>query len=238
MEADPAEKNNIASKHPQLVKQLNALLTGERVDEAAGFANTYHSWQGAKDASLANPLNWTDYIYLNAGITYMQENGSPKAHWCAEISQGSAVADKDAEFLGLAISGSLTVKPGATVHARNELRVGDKGRLVLQGGAVESLRWVDVQPGGTLAGHGTVNADLFSKGTLALSLDKPLVVEGAARLSGKLSLTDAGKLKSGQSHAALKAKSISGRFDNNEVSLGGKSYSIGYTATSITVTAK
>ena len=60
----------------------------------------------------------------------------------------------DAEFLGLAVSGSLAVKPGVKVHARNELRVADKGRLVLQGGVVDSLRWVDVQSGGTLAGHG------------------------------------------------------------------------------------
>jgi hypothetical protein len=238
LKADPVEKNNIASKHPQVVKTLNALLTGERVDEAAGFANTYHSWKGAKDASIAKPSNWTDYVYQNAGITYTQENGPPKAHWCAEISQGSALADKDAEFLGLEVSASLTVKPGVTVSARNELRVGNKGRLVLQGGSVESLRWVDVQPGGTLTGHGAVNAALYSKGTLALNLNKPLVVEGAAKLSGKLSLTDAGTAKKGQSATALKAKSISGRFDNDKISLAGKTYSIGYTATSVTVTAK
>ena len=238
LKADPAEKNNIASKHPQLVKELNALLTGERVDEAAGFANTYHSWQGAKGGSIATPSNWSDYIYLNSGITYMQESGSPKASWCAKIAQGSALADKDAAFLGLEISGKLTVKPGVKVQARNELRVAEKGRLILQGGTVESLRWLDIQPGGTLAGHGAVNASLYAHGTLALSVDKPLVVEGAARLSGKLSLSGAGKVKSGQIHTVLKAKSISGRFDNDKISLAGKNYSIAYTATSVTVTAE
>ena len=130
------------------------------------------------------------------------------------------------------------VKPRATVHARNELRVGDKGRLVLQGGAVESLRWVDVQPGGTLAGHGSVNASLYANGTLDLSVDKSLVVEGAARLSSKLRLTDAGKVKSGQSFTVLKAKSISGRFENDKVSLAGQTYSISYTPTSVTVRLK
>ena len=131
------------------------------------------------------------------------------------------------------------MKPGATVHARNELRVVDKGRLVLQGGAVESLRWVDIQLGGTLAGHGAVNADLFSKGTLALSVDNSLVVEGAAKLSGKLSLSEAGKAKKGQSVTVLKAASISGRFENDKVSLkDGRNYSIAYTPTSVTVTAK
>jgi len=238
LQVDLAEKNNIASKHPKLVKELNALLTGERVDEAAGFANTYHSWQGTKDASIANPLNWSDYVYLNAGITYTQESGSPKAHWCAEISQGSAVADKDSEFLGLALNGSFTVKPRVKVSARNELRVGNKGRLILQGGSVSSLRWLDIQAGGALIGHGTVNAALYSNGTLSLSLGKPLVVDGPAQLSGKLSLAEVGKAKSGESLTVLKAESISGRFDNDRISLAGKSYSIAYTATSVTVTAK
>ena len=214
------------------------LLTGERVDEAAGFANTYHSWQGAKDGSIATHSNWSNYIYLNSGITYMQENGSPKSSWCAKIAQGSALADKDAAFLGLEISGKLTVKSGANVKARNELRVAEKGQLILEGGAVESLRWLDIQPGGTLAGHGAVNASLYARGTLALSVDKPLVVEGVARLSGKLNLSGAGKVKSGQSHTVLKAKSISGRFDNDKISLAGKNYSIAYTATLVTVTAE
>jgi len=238
LQVDMAEKNNIASKHPKLVKELNALLTGERVDEAAGFANTYHSWQGTKDASIATPLNWSDYVYLNAGITYTQESGSPKAHWCAEISQGSAVAAKDSEFLGLALNGSLTVQPRVEVSARNELRVGNKGRLILQGGSVSSLRWLDIQAGGALIGHGTVNAALYSNGTLSLSLGKPLVVDGPAQLSGKLSLAEVGKAKSGESLTVLKAESISGRFDNDRISLAGQSYSIAYTATSVTLTAK
>ena len=148
------------------------------------------------------------------------------------------MADKDAEFLGLAISGSLTVKLGATVHARNELRVADNGRLILQGGSIESLRWVDVQDGGRLLGHGTLHADLYSNGTLALSLNKPLIVEGSARLSGQLSLTDAGKAKSDQSFTLLKAKSISGRFENDKITLAGQTYSIAYSPTSVTVTAK
>ena len=44
LNTDPAEQNNLANVRPQLVKKLNALLTAERVDEPAGFANTYHTW--------------------------------------------------------------------------------------------------------------------------------------------------------------------------------------------------
>ena len=100
------------------------------------------------------------------------------------------------------------------------------------------MRWLDIQAGGALIGHGIVNAALYSKGTLSLSLGKPLVVDGAVKLSGQLSIADAVKVKRGQSVTALKAKSISGRFENDKVSLAGKSYSIAYTATSVTVTVK
>jgi len=237
LQADPGEKNNLASMQPQLVKELNALLAGERVDEAAGFANTYHSWKGAKEGAIGRASNWTDYVYENAGETYQQETGPPQSHWCAKIDRGSAIADKDTAFLGLEISGGLTVKPAVTVHARNELRVAPRGRLILQGGTVESLRWVEVQSGGTLGGRGIVKADLFCKGTLALNLDNPLVVDGAVQLSGKLSLVDAVKLKHGQNATVLKAKSISGRFKNDKVSLAAQNYSIAYTPTSVIVTA-
>ena len=83
-----------------------------------------------------------------------------------------------------------------------------------------------------------MKASLYADGTLALSVDKPLVVEGAAKLSGKLSLSEAGKAKKGQSVTVLKAASISGRFENDKISVAGKSYSIAYTRTSVTVTAK
>jgi hypothetical protein len=238
LEADPGEKNNLASLRPQLVKELNALLTGERVDEAAGFANTYHSWKGGQEGAIGQASNWTDYLYENAGETYQKETGPPQSHWCARINRGSAIATKNTEFLGLEISSRLTVKFGATVHARNELRVDPKGRLILQGGTVESLRWVDVQSGGTLSGHGTVKADLFSQGTLSLNLDKPLVVEGAVKLSGKLSLAGAGQGKSGESITLLRAKSISGGFAINDISLDGKTYLVSYTPTSVLVRIK
>ena len=237
LQADPAERNNIASVHPKLVKELNALLTGERVDEAAGFANTYHTWKGPQEGAVEKAANWTDYVYQNAGETYQKETGPPQSHWCARIDRGSAMATKNTKFLGLEIGSRLTVNPGATVHARNELRITPQGQLILRGGAIESMRWVDVQSGGTLSGHGIVKADLFCKGTLALNLDKPLVVDGAVKLSGKLNFADSVKVKHGQNATVLKAKSISGRFANQKVSLAGKSYSIAYTPTSVTVTA-
>ena len=62
---DPAEQNNLAMDRPQLVKKLNALLTAERVDEPAGFANSYHSWNGNSGGSISEASNWTCLLYTS-----------------------------------------------------------------------------------------------------------------------------------------------------------------------------
>ena len=235
LEADPAERSNLAKKRPRLVNELNALLTGERVDEPAGFANTYHTWGGPEGGSIAKAANWSHYVYENAGITYMREDGPPQAHWSAKIGRGSALADEGTEFLGLEVAGVLKVNAKVAVHARNELRVTDKGRLILQGGRLESLRWVDVREGGTLAGYGAIHADLYARGGLLLRPDKPLVVEGAAKLSGSLSLTGAHALKKGQRVIVLQAQTLTGRFENDKLTHAGEIYSINYGPTSVVV---
>ena len=238
LDADPAEKNNLAKKHPELMKELSILLKGERVDEPAGFANTYHKWKGGPDADIAKATSWSQYIYENAGITYMKEDGSPKSNWTATIKRGTAVASQDTEFLGLEISGRLKVNSNVNVHARNELRVAKNGRLVLQNGQVSSMRWLDVQEGGVLAGHGTVASDLYVQGELSLGVAQPLVVKGDVTISGTLSLTSSGKIKLGQEYIVLRADSISGRFNQKSVSLGGKEYAIKYSASEVSLASK
>lgn len=235
LQSDPFEKNNLAKDNPQLVSQLNSLLTRERVDEPVGFANTYHTWKGPKGGEIHLRSNWTEYVYENAGQTYLLENGSPKAHWCAKIDAGVAKAVENSEFLALSVASKLIVGPHATVHAKNELRVLENGKLVLKGGTVESMRWVEVQPGGTLLGHGVVKADLLSTGTLALSLTKPMLVKGMVELSGSMSLLGSEKGNGSAGHTVLVADSISGGFINNQVSHEGKTYTIFYSPTSVTL---
>lgn len=240
LQADLGESTNLATKNPKLVEQLNHLITAERVDEPAGFANTYHHWKGrSPNGPLDSASNWTEYIYENAGETYMHESGPPKSHWCARISQNrSALAGKNARFLALEVAGSLTVEKGVKVAAHNELRVSDGGKVVLNGGLLESARWVDIQAGGSLEGHGLIRAELFTKGILSLSGEKPLVIDGNAYLSGELKLSSIPSPKMDKRLTVIKANSISGGFKNNEVLIGGKLFSIFYTPTSVTVKAK
>ena len=239
LNTDPAEQKNLANVRPQLVKKLNALLTAERVDEPAGFANTYHTWNAkTKNISLGSSSNWSEYIYENSEVVYMKETGVPKNHWCARIEKGTAVALKETNFLGLEVRGVLVVKKGAKVNARNELRVSDAGQVNLQGGTIGTHRWIEIEKGGVLKGQGMIKGDLFNQGTIALQIDKPLQVDGSVNLSGKLDILKTGVINNGESYTVLQANSISGGFINDEVSIGGESFSVFYTPTSVTVKAK
>ena len=175
--ADRSESKDIASKHPGLVIELKALLLGERVTEPRGFANTYHHWTGKNGASLSEAENWSDYVYENAGITYMTDEGAPQLSWSAlvenkSVSTSQAQVDADVAFLGLEIRGNakafsrqlVRVKSGATLSARNEVRLSAGSTLELQNASVSSERWVDVGEGGLLKGSGEVTASLYNSG--------------------------------------------------------------------------
>ncbi|MDP7378379.1 MAG: sulfatase-like hydrolase/transferase, partial [Pirellulaceae bacterium] len=173
LDADHSESDNIASQHPGLVKELEALLLGERVAEPKGFANTYHHWIGEDSAATSDPENWSNYEYANAGITYMSDDGSPRLSWIGRIKNSgnqphAAHADMDLEFLGLEIAGNVTGKaeqalilgPKVDLLARNEIRLAPYSKLTLDGGSVSSLRWLDIHPNATLNGQGTIQAVL------------------------------------------------------------------------------
>ncbi len=240
LHTDASESNSLAEDRPQLVRELNELLTAERVDEPAGFANTYHEWVAkSREAGLQSASNWTDYRYENQEITYIEEKGTPKLSWCAVINHGDAVlASKDTEFLALEVAGSLTVQEGARVNARNELRVTEKGSVNLAGGSLLSERWVEVKAGGKLTGQGQIHATFYNSGLLVLDPDNPLLVHGPVHLSGSLRVENA-KIKRGlDEFVVLKAESIKGKFTNSAVSFKGKSYSIEYSPGEITLLAQ
>ena len=204
LDADHSESDNIASQHPGLVKELEALLLGERVAEPKGFANTYHHWIGEDGAATSDPENWSDYEYANAGITYMSDDGSPRLSWIGRIKNSgngphAAHADMDLEFLGLEIAGNVTGKaeqalilgPKVSLLARNEIRLAPYSKLTLDGGSVSSLRWLDIHPNAKLNGQGTIQAVLYNQGSVILTGREQTTL----RLDGDYHQSDDGELK-------------------------------------------
>ncbi len=257
LKADHGEANNIADKHPDRVKELASLLLGERVMEPKGFATTYHRWTGGDGAGTSDPDNWSDYVYANAGITYMTDDGAPQLSWVARIenegaTNNTARTDADLEILGLELRGnaardatqSLVLGPGINLMGRNEIRLAPGGILTVNGGTVSTLRWVDIHPGASLKGFGSmdgivhnsgevvvsggsrpglsVNGDYHqsAEGTLNLFLaggeEPSLSIAGDANLDGELVVTTGRDFQPtpGKSYTVLSANRISGRFDH------------------------
>ena len=176
LQSDRGESTNLAVDDPERVGELETLLIGERVTEPKGFANTYHRWLGRDGGDASDPEHWSDYVYANAGVTYMKDDGGPQLSWVARMVNDSkrpntAVAREDLDFLALEIRGgeatqSLELAEGTTLTGRNEIRIGDSGILKLSGAKVSTLRWVDVSHSGEISGKGTIDGAVYNRGTI------------------------------------------------------------------------
>ena len=240
--ADPNETTDIAAAHSTLVADLEELLLGERVAEPRGFANTYHHWIGANGTTTSDAANWSDYHYTNAGITYQTDTGAPQLSWIAHLHNSSpapatARADQHLEFLALEISGQaeqqLVLDPQVNLLGRNEIRLSRNGKLTLQGGTVTSLRWIEIEAGASLAGHGTLDSDLYTQGTIAVSRAGLLHITGTANLGGSLTVPTIKRVQSGDRIPVLQAQTIRGKFEAID-----DRFNAEYTPTSVTLVAK
>ena len=179
---DHAEATNIASAHPALVAELTELVDGERTHEPAWFAVTYHDWTGADGADASSSNNWSAYIYSNAvnQTEYERDDGAPQLSWIAEMlnaggSDNTAAAITNLDFLALEIAGAssnamqiLNVS-NCTVNGRNEIRLKPHGKVLLNHGTLESLRWVELRTNAVIEGSGTIDATLLHEGRLAVT---------------------------------------------------------------------
>ena len=169
-------------------------------------------------------------------MEYISKKGAPENSWIATLS-GEAIANSEVAFLGLELTGKLTVTSAASVSGRNELRISKGGKLVLEGGLLNSAQWLELKPGATLAGHGVVEGDLYTSGTLELD-SAGLTIQGRANLGGTLRLHKVAETSSNRALPIVKAHSITGRFDNQTVAFGAKEYEISYSKTEVILTPK
>ncbi|BDS05545.1 hypothetical protein NT6N_05850 [Oceaniferula spumae] len=187
LDADPSESSNIAGADAALADELESLLIGERTKEADNFANTYHHWTGANGANTSDANNWSDYEYSNAGSTFLSDNGAPRVSWTATMknttsTDATATADASFETLSLHILGDTHQQTldlsSHTLTGRNEIRISDHGRILLDNGTLDTLRWVDLEAGGTLTGAGNVTGTLYHAGQLNLTQSASISTPG------------------------------------------------------------
>ena len=272
---DPTEATDISGTHAALVEELSTLLLAERVTEPRWSANTYHHWTGPDGAKLSDGSNWSDYTYENNGIVYDTDSGDPRIPWVAKMenkhdTDQTAILDTDVETLSIEISGNtasgakqtISLKPGRTLTGRNEIRLSPLSRVALNGGTLASTRWVDLFEDATLTGFGTVDASLYSAGTLVITTGTTgltvngdyrqsasatlktvvrghtaLAVKGTAAINGTLDCTLAPGFvpQPGDRFTLLTAHSLTGRFSNAQgmIEIAGQSFRILYTADTV-----
>ncbi|MGB0597974.1 MAG: sulfatase-like hydrolase/transferase [Rubripirellula sp.] len=187
---DPNESHDLSQKQPKLVREMEALLLGERVTEKKGFAVTYHQWIGKNGDAAGEADHWSPYRYENEGITYQSDDGAPQLAWIAKMenkgtADGLAVAERNLHVLALEIQGrknarqTLGLQRGIELVGRNEIRIGPFGTIDMNGARIASMRAVDVLPLGTLIGNGEVDATLQNGGDLLIqSFANPLHLIG------------------------------------------------------------
>ncbi len=165
--ADPGETRDISAQNPLLKQQLTNIALAEDVEQPAGFAVTYRTWTAAtNNARVADDINWSG-------------DGTPADNWSAVVVNSTtstpmtALVDENLSFLGFGVRGDagpqkVQVNAGVTLYGRNEIRISNNGTIDLQGGALSTNRWVDVRPGGTLTGFGSVNGMIYNDGTISV----------------------------------------------------------------------
>lgn len=276
---DPSEKNDVSGKNKDLVSVLKALAEGEFAGEDDLMANSFRRWVGENGSVFEAEASWSKPAYPEGHeLANDYSADTPNGRWNAVMvntteQHSSTKLAEDAELLALEIGGNvvsgktqtLTVPAGLTLTGRNEIRIGSGGVIDLDGGILETLRWVDVRTGGSLLKGGSVTGSVYNAGeiivfnhsllrikkefhqlelgtlSMVLAGEKQgrLEVDGKAYLNGRLSLNIVAGFnpKKGDSFKIINADSVTGKFAHKDdlISLGDHAFKIIYTTETVTI---
>jgi len=172
LNTDPDESNPLnlgVGGHQAIYDELLAIALAEGVESdlsnTNGYVVSYRTWTGdAGNGQVSDAGNWSG-------------SGAPEGTWSAVIDNPTANARDtnvvgNIQTLGLEVRGSgatqtVTVANGATLTGRNEVRIAGGGHVHLDGGRLNTVRWVDVYEGGELSGGGEVTGDVYAMGRVA-----------------------------------------------------------------------
>lgn len=189
LNADPGETtplNLAAAGNQAIYNELLSAALAEGVEADRRDTNAhvvaYRRWTGAADnGRIADAGNWSG-------------SGAPTGTWSAVIDNETA-ADRVAhvsgrvQTLGIEVRGSgakqtVHVDKGATLVGRNEIRIAQGGHVVLDGGGLETARWIEVARGAELSGDGRIIGELHAEGRVAPGLlAGPVAVDDVAALA-------------------------------------------------------
>ena len=181
---DPDENNNVASNNQAIFNLLDQIARDEGVlsDAGTGAAQTTHivqykTWNsqaGSTDWSQNN--NWSGGTEFNTRGTAANGFDTPPADsWIATIDNQAGApqlinVETSSEVLALDVAGTnsemlVVVDKDASLMARNGVRIRSGATVLIDGGTLQTVREIHVQPGGTLAGAGEINTSYNTTGT-------------------------------------------------------------------------
>ena len=155
--------------------QLEAYAVAQGAGQGNGYGVAFRDWKGANGAEVTNASNYEVTKEPSASVGPIAETWST---WIENRSSStqSATMSKSMTVLGLEVSGQthqqeVDVRPGKILNGRNEIRIGEHGKIQLTNGQLKSDRWLDVQVGGVLTGQGRIQADIYNSGTIQPGFD-------------------------------------------------------------------
>jgi arylsulfatase A-like enzyme len=159
---DPGESSPLSlAGNAALVAELEGYAVAEGVTRGVV---QYRTWSGANGGDLGDAAGW-------------QSPTSPDAFWSAVVRNTSgapriAHVSTNVSTLGIEVRGDtsqqvIEIHSGQSLSGRNEVRVGAKGRIDLDGGTLATNRWVNVRANGDVRGQGTIAGDIYNEGMLS-----------------------------------------------------------------------
>ena len=210
LDKDPSESKDISAQHAEIVKEMDALAVGEFVGADDLMANSFRTWEGKNGSAFEADRSWSNPAYPEGHeLANDYSPNTPNARWNAVMlnttnKHSITTLAENAQMLALEVGGNidtgktqtLVVPNDMTLTGRNEIRISAGGCIELDGGTLDTLRWVDVLKSGRLTksgqvtGHvynsGSVDISAATKGTRNLSVDKDFHQSKSGRLSVEL----------------------------------------------------